>query len=285
VSRGLIVLKLGGELLDHPEHLASIVAALADTCRDTRLVVVHGGGREIDAALHKAGVDTRQVDGLRITDRQTLEVVVAVLAGTVNTRLVAALVGAGVAAVGLTGADAACGLADRAPVHRAVDGRLVDLEEVGIPQPAADPRLIRTLVEAGYVPVLASIGLGADARLLNVNADTFAGSLAARLGAHRLVIAGTTAGVLGPEGTTVREADRHDVERLVRGRTATAGMVAKLSACLHALEAGVGDVLIVDGRSRAAIEQAVSGSMPAGATRLVDAGIARPETLHLAPGA
>src|SRR6185369_17979927 len=97
------------------------------------LVVVHGGGKEIDAALRTAGIEKRQVDGLRITDQPTLEIVVAVLAGAVNTRFVAALNAAGVAAVGLTGADAQCGLAEIAPPHRAVDGRLVDLGRVGVP--------------------------------------------------------------------------------------------------------------------------------------------------------
>src|SRR6185369_14447665 len=96
------------------------------------LVVVHGGGKEIDAALATAGIEKRQVDGLRITDQPTLEIVVAVLAGAVNTRLVAALNAAGVAAVGLTGADARIGLAQRAPAHHAVDGRTVDLGRVGV---------------------------------------------------------------------------------------------------------------------------------------------------------
>src|SRR5687768_17358550 len=154
------------------------------------LVIVHGGGKEIDAALRAAGIEKRQVDGLRITDEATLAVVVGVPAGAVNTRLVAALNAAGVAAVGLTGADARCGLSDAAPPHRAVDGRTVDLGRVGIPSDAANMRVITTLVDGAFVPVMACIGLGADGRLFNVNADTMAGHLAARLGARRLVIAG-----------------------------------------------------------------------------------------------
>ena len=86
------------------------------------MAIVHGGGKEIDAALKVAGIEKRQVDGLRITDDATLDVVVSVLAGTINTRFVAALTTAGVSAVGLTGADAACGLVDAAPLHRTVDG-------------------------------------------------------------------------------------------------------------------------------------------------------------------
>ena len=157
------------------------------------VVIVHGGGKEIDAALKRAGIEKRQVDGLRITDDATLDVVVAVLAGAINTRLVAALNAAGVRAVRLTGADANCGLSDAAAPHQAVDGRVVDLERVGVPSADADMRLLQTLSRDGFVPVVACIGIGREGQLFNVNADTLAGHLAARLGARRLVIAGTTA--------------------------------------------------------------------------------------------
>ena len=231
--------------------------------------VVHGGGREIDAALNTAGIEKRQVEGLRITDQATLDVVVAVLAGTVNTRLVAALQTAGVDAVGLTGADAACGLSAAAPPHRTVDGRDVDLGRVGIPTAGADTRLLRTLVGDGFVPVIACIGLGRDGQLFNVNADTFAGHLAARLGARRLIIGGTTAGVLAGDGSTLTLLDAEAVGRLIADGTATAGMIAKLRACEHALTAGVDDVVIVDGRNTAALTAAATSDVPQSATRLV----------------
>src|SRR5712692_1896349 len=111
----VIVLKLGGDLLEEPSRLQGVVLAVATIAGRTPLAIVHGGGKEIDVALHAAGIAKRQVDGLRITDDPTLEVVVSVLAGTINTRLVAALTTAGVAAVGLSGADDGCGLADPAP--------------------------------------------------------------------------------------------------------------------------------------------------------------------------
>jgi acetylglutamate kinase len=190
-----------------------------------------------------------------------------VLAGSVNTRLVAALNAAGVSAVGLTGADGFCGLSDAAPPHRAADGRVVDLERVGIPTAAADMRLPRLLVNGGFVPVLACIGAGADGRLFNVNADTFAGHLAAALGASRLIIAGTTPGVL-ENGTTIPVVDQAAIARLVGDGTATAGMIAKLRACEHALAAGVEEVVIVDGRDRRALTDAALGAAPAAATVL-----------------
>jgi acetylglutamate kinase len=264
-----VVVKFGGELLDDPGRLTTIVAAVARMASLAPLVIVHGGGKEIDAALKAAGLEKRQVDGLRVTDRPTLDVVVAVLAGTVNTRFVAALTAAGVAAVGLTGADGGCGLCEAAPPHHAVDGRIVDLGHVGVPSARSDVRVLEALTAARFVPVVASIGAAADGRLLNVNADTLAGHLAARLEARRLVIAGTTSGVLDESGATVAVLEPPGIAALIRGGTATAGMVAKLRACEHALLGGAGEVVIVDGRDAAALEAAVAAPAPLRATRIV----------------
>jgi acetylglutamate kinase len=264
-----LVLKFGGELIEDRGRLPAVVEAIREIAAFTPLVVVHGGGREIDAALQRAGIEKRQIEGLRITDEATLDVVVSVLAGIVNTRFVAALTTAGVAAVGLTGADARCGLSMPAPPHETIDGRLVDLGEVGIPAPAADMRLITALLEQAFVPVAACIGLGTDGRLFNVNADVFAGHLAARLRARRLVVAGTTAGVLQSNGATIAALDRASIANLLSDGTATAGMIAKLRACDEALTAGVEDVVITDGRQAAALVAAARDTAPAGATRLV----------------
>jgi acetylglutamate kinase len=283
VSRAPIVLKFGGELLDDASRFEGVVAATAAIAASgVPLIVAHGGGREIDAALKAAGIEKRQVEGLRITDEPTLDVVVAVLAGTINTRFVAALTAAGVAAVGLTGVDGACGLADPAPPHRTVDGRFVDLGRVGEPNEQADMRLLTTLIRGGFVPVIASIGVGSDGQLLNVNADTLAGHLAARLGAGRLVVAGTTPGVLGPDGATVPELDPEAIARLVEGGTATSGMIAKLRACERALAGGVGDVVIVDGRDPSALRDAATGSLPQAATRVAGEAGARTATIGAA---
>jgi len=264
------IVKFGGELLEEPSRLQTVVKAMANVAAATPLVIVHGGGKEIDAALKTAGIEKRQVEGLRITDEQTLDVVVAVL-GAVNTRLVAALSTAGVTAVGLTGADGNCGLANVAPPHRTVDGRTIDLGRVGIPNERADTRLLSSLTRDRFVPVLACIGLGTDGRLLNVNADTFAGHVAARLGARRLVVAGTTPGVLDDAGATLRTIEPQAMARLINSGTATAGMIAKLRACEHALANGVADVVIVDGRDETALEAAALGTPPPTATRLVTA--------------
>jgi acetylglutamate kinase len=266
----LVVLKVGGELLEDRAHLRGVAASVARVIAcGTPLVIVHGGGKEIDAALEAAGIEKRQIDGLRITDGATLDIVVSVLAGAVNTRFVAALTTAGVPAVGLTGADAACGLCDAAGPHQAIDGRLVDLGCVGVPSDRGDMRLLRTLAGQSFVPVVACIGLGGDGRLFNVNADTLAGHLAARLGARRLVIAGTTAGVLDGSGATLPLVESRTIARLLLDGTVTAGMIAKLRAAQQALLAGVGDVVIVDGRDRSALESATGLDAPPRSTLLV----------------
>jgi acetylglutamate kinase len=273
-----VVLKFGGELLEDQARLHKAAAAVAEIvgASTSPTVIVHGGGREIDAALKSAGIEKRQVDGLRITDEATLEVVVGVLAGTINTRFVAVLATAGVRAVGLTGADGGCGASDAAPPHRAVDGRIVDLGRVGVPTDTADVQVLTTLTAQRFVPVIASIGLARDGRLFNVNADTFAGHIAARLNARRLVIAGTTPGVLDDSGRTVEQLEPAAIDRLIATGTATAGMVAKLRACEHALSHGVVDVMIVDGSDQPTLVSAALQGTPAGATRL--AGTAATQT-------
>ena len=246
--RSPLVLKLGGELLEEPGDLRAIATDIARLARRTALVVVHGGGREIDAALAAAGIAKQQVDGLRITDARTLDVVVGVLAGGINTRLVAALRAAGAKPVGLTGADASVATMRRAAPIVSVAGATVDLGLVGSPTGNGAPQLLSDLVGRGYVPVVACIGATRTGQILNVNADTLASHLASELGARRLVIAGGTSGVLDEQGSTIGRLTTRDAARLIRSGTANKGMVAKLAACRTALRKGVGDVLIANGR-------------------------------------
>ena len=243
-----LVLKLGGELLEQPEDLQHIAEGVASLAEHASLVVVHGGGREIDAALATAGIPKQQVDGLRVTDARTLDIVVAVLAGTINTRLVAALRRAGARPVGLTGADAAVVTVRRASPVASVTGAKVDLGLVGSPINNGAPRLLTDLLARRYVPVVACVGATRDGQLLNVNADTLASHLAIQLGARRLVFAGGTAGVLNAQGQPIERLTSRAAARLIRTGTANKGMVAKLEACRAALRKGVGDVLIASGR-------------------------------------
>ena len=242
-----LVLKLGGELLELPSRLGAIAAVIAAT--PSPLVIVHGGGRAIDADLKARGKAPRFVDGLRVTDEDTLETVVCVLAGKINTAFVAALGAAGVKAVGLTGADTSLGLATLAPPLQTTAGTVADLGLVGVPRQDAPVRLLTDLMSLGYVPVVASVGVDSQGGLLNVNADTLAAHLARAAGATRLIIAGKTAGVFDETGATCRALDADAARAMVAAGTARDGMVAKLGACLDALSGGVADVRIVDGRA------------------------------------
>jgi acetylglutamate kinase len=266
-STAPVVLKFGGELLEEPTRVAELASALARLAKSVPLVIVHGGGREIDAALARAGIEKRQVDGLRITDEPTLDIVVSVLAGLINTRLVAALGAAGVPAVGLTGADAGMGLVRPAKPHVAASGTTVDLDRVGEPVGKDKPALLVDLCRKGYVPVVSSIGAARDGRLFNVNADTLAGNLAGRLKSPRLIVAGATAGVLDGDGGTIADLSFSEIESLVAGGGATAGMIAKLSACSRAVEGGAREVFIADGRDARALSVLARHGRAAGAAK------------------
>lgn len=250
------VLKLGGELLEDAAAVRACAAAIVRLSKREPLVVVHGGGRSIDAELKMRGLTPRFADGLRITDSATLDSVVAVLAGRTNTALVATIGALGAKAVGLTGADARIGLAVKAAPLATVKGDQVDLGLVGEPRDG-DVTLIADLLGLGYLPVVASVGVAADGTLLNVNADTFAAHLAASLKARRLIVAGTTAGVLDGAGATIDELTASDVEQLAASGTAHSGMLAKLTACRHAKRGGVGEVAIVAGRGVEDFDEAV----------------------------
>lgn len=264
------VLKLGGELIESDQRLAAIGKAIKSAAKKARLVIVHGGGREIDAALAQVGIPKRQVDGLRVTDAETLNIVVSVLAGSINTKFVAAINAAGGKAVGLTGADAGIAPVEKAAPHKATNGETVDLGMVGTPLKAPTPDVIETLCKAGYIPVIACIGASKSGRLFNVNADTLAGSLAARLKAKRLVIAGATPGVLDKKNQTIARLNKERIEKLVKSGTANAGMVAKLAACQAALKGGAKNVVIVDGRVPSRLVKAVAGEKTSATTKVVN---------------
>jgi acetylglutamate kinase len=273
-----VVLKFGGELLEGPERMAALALALARLGRRTPLVVVHGGGREIDASLARAGIVKRQVDGLRITDAATLDIVVGVLAGLVNTRFVAALGAAGVQAVGLTGADAGIGRVKPAPPHVSATGATVDLGQVGEPVGRETPALLTDLLRKGYLPVISSIGASRDGRLFNVNADTLAAHLAGRLKSPRLIIAGATAGVLDRDGSTIAEMTFTDIGALVKSGGATAGMIAKLAACRSAIENGAREVFVANGRDLAGLAVLARHGRAAGTAKSTRISNDRPAT-------
>ena len=242
-----IVLKLGGELVTESSSRRNIAKAIARLAANGSLVVIHGGGPDIDAELAARGITKRAVDGLRVTDLATLDVVVSILAGRINTQLVAAARHAGVRAVGLTAADSNVASVQRAKPYTTTKGDVVDLGFVGQPTDTTKPELLHQLCNDGFVPVITSVGCDDSGQLLNVNADTLAGHLAVQLGATQLLMAGGTAGVLDQEGHTIPTLDRMLLQQLLADGRASAGMVAKLMACSEAARSGVARVEIIDG--------------------------------------
>ena len=261
------ILKIGGELLEEPADLAVIVRHVQRAVSDAELplVIVHGGGRELSAELSRRGAAPRMVDGIRITDDAALQAAVSVLRGTINTRLVAALIAQGVRAVGLSGVDGAVLRARRAPRVRSRAGKTVDLGHVGLPLPSADVALLRLLCNEGWVPVVASLGVGLDGALLNVNADVAAAHLAVALRASSLLVLGGTEGVFGADGRTLETLTIEVAEALIASGAARDGMAAKLEACTRASASGVADVRILNGRA----------PQLGGGTRVTAGGIAR----------
>jgi acetylglutamate kinase len=241
------VLKLGGELLEDAAAMNATARGVHALAAREDVVVVHGGGRAIDGELRARGLEPRFVDGLRITDAAALESVVAVLAGRTNTAFVAALFAAGTRAVGLTGADAGIGLSRKVDLFSTTAGGQVDLGLVG--HPVETPvTLLEDMITLGYVPVIASIGVSADGGLLNVNADTLAAHLAGALRANRLIVAGSTAGVLDSSGEPIETLTVETIDTMIASGEAHSGMIAKLVACRSAIEHGVDEVAIVSGR-------------------------------------
>jgi len=253
VSDGAIVVKLGGSTLGtHDTSLADCVA-LHQAGRP--VVIVHGGGATVSDWLARLEVPVEWVDGLRKTTEQSRDVVVAVLAGLVNTTLVQQLNALGARAVGLTGADAAS-------MQSPASARGLGL--VG-ETPQANTSLIESLLASGYLPVLAPIGVTPHSNdLLNMNADTAAGAIAAALPAEHIVFLTDVAGILDGDGAVLAELCATGISELRQGGVISGGMLPKVDACQRAAQHGA-HARIVDGRAPGAIPTALTG---AGGTRV-----------------
>ena len=204
-------------------------------------IVVHGGGPQIGHMLQRLGIKSRFVDGLRVTDRETMEVVEMVLAGTINKQLVAAINAAGGCAIGLTGKDG--GLIRARKVTRNGD----DLGFVGEPE-HVDDRVLETCRQSDIIPIIAPIGVGAAGETYNINADTVAGAVAAAVRARRFLLLTDVPGVLDADKQLIPELTAAQARRLIADGTISGGMIPKVETCLEAVEGGVEAAVIVDGR-------------------------------------
>ncbi|OYW46935.1 MAG: acetylglutamate kinase [Sphingomonadales bacterium 12-68-11] len=246
------VVKYGGHAMGDPEaarDFAEDIVLLKAVGIDP--VVVHGGGPQIGAMLAKLGVESRFVDGLRVTDKETAQIAEMVLSGAINKELVGWIAQAGGRAIGISGKDG--GLVTASKVTRtSVDPdslieREIDLGFVGEPE-FVDTALLDTLCKAGIIPVIAPIAAGADGHTYNINADTMAGAIAAALGAARLFLLTDVAGVLDKSGTLLTDLTPADIARLKEDGTIGGGMIPKLETCVQAVEAGCEAAVVLDGR-------------------------------------
>jgi acetylglutamate kinase len=245
-----LLIKLGGTLLDAPETLYCLTREIAEVARHASTVVVHGGGKQMTAFLAERGIESRFVNGLRVTTPEVLDAVVKVFAGSVNASLVSAFRAAGVRPVGLSGLDA--GLVDAEPLNS-------QLGHVGKPI-RSDARLLALLISEHYLPVVACVAGDAQGAIYNVNADQMAVACASGFGADKLLFLTDVEGVRDGTGQARESLTAAEARAFIREGVATGGMQAKLEAAVTALQQGVGEVLIAAGTHAGVVTKLVAGS-------------------------
>ncbi len=237
-----IVIKYGGHAMTEPELRASFARdVVLLKYIGVRPVLVHGGGPQIAATLDRLGKKSTFVEGLRVTDDATMEVVAMVLGGTVNREIVELVNRGGARAVGLTGNDGPMILVKKKKVDGHDLGRVGEVVEV-------DPSPLRAVAEAGFVPVVAPLGVDGDGVTYNVNADEVAGALAGALNAEKLILLTDVEGVLDRDGGLLSRLTCDEIGKLVSEGTIKGGMIPKVQCCMGAVQGGVGRAHVIDGR-------------------------------------
>jgi acetylglutamate kinase len=232
-----VVIKVGGTLLDNAGSRDQIARQLAEAAREQELVVVHGGGKQVTRYLEERGLSSEFVGGLRVSNEAVIEAVTQVIAGSVNKRLVAAIIAAGQAAVGLSGVDGPLTEADQWDASLGLVGRAGRTAGT----------LLESLSNNGYLPVVACIAGDRQGNIYNVNADQMAVSCALGWRAERLLFLTDVGGVHGEGGQVLAGICLEQIARLIESGIASGGMRAKLEAAAAALTAGVREVAIADG--------------------------------------
>jgi len=247
-----IVVKYGGHAMGD-EHLADLFAQDVVLLKQIGMnpIVVHGGGPQIGQMLERLKIKSSFIDGLRVTDRATVEIVEMVLSGSINKQLVQAINGAGGLAIGLSGKDANLILARKLErTHRESDShieKVLDLGFVGEPQ-AVNADVLALFERSAIIPVIAPIGVGRDGETFNINADTAAGAVASAVKATRLLLLTDVTGVLDKQKKLIQELALAEARALIADGTIQGGMIPKIETCIEAVEGGVEAAVIIDGR-------------------------------------
>ena len=252
-----IVIKYGG-------HAMVDETLKEDFARDITLmkfvglhpVVVHGGGPQIGSVLDKMGISSHFVDGMRVTDEPTMDVVEMVLVGKVNKEIVAQISQQGGKAVGLSGKDGGLILSRKLhlvrPQTQDKPPEIIDMGMVG-EVAAVKPEIIRTLESGGFIPVIAPVGVGESGETYNINADWVASKIAVALNAIKLILLTDVEGVMGQGGSLISSMKAKAVQKLLEEGTVSGGMIPKIQCALEALQRGVKRVHIIDGRKPHAV--------------------------------
>jgi len=239
-SDAIVVIKLGGHAMTSDEAMDSFARDVV-LMRQVGInpVIVHGGGPMIDALLDKLEIKSQFVNGKRVTDEATMEVVEMVLSGTVNKRIVQAINKQGGRAVGLSGKDANLVICDPADPALGLVGNPSEI----------NPDVIRTLFENDLIPVIAPMGAGRNGETFNINGDTVAGAIAGALNADRLLLLTDVSGVKNADGDVLTEMNSDQIREMTASGVIAGGMIPKTETALAALEEGVKAVVILDGRA------------------------------------
>lgn len=238
-----VVIKFGGNAMvddDLATSFAHDIVLLKQV--GVNPIVVHGGGPQIGKMLERLNIETEFIDGLRVTDKATVDVVEMILSGSINKSIVTAINQAGGQAIGLSGKDGNLLVAEKTTSRSGND-----IGFVGEPK-AVNPEVIKTLAGSDIIPVIAPVGIGEDGATYNINADTAAGAIAAAVGAKRLLMLTDIAGVLNGEGQLITNVSAAEAEALIDDGTIAGGMIPKVQTCLNAVAKGVEAAVIMDGR-------------------------------------
>lgn len=242
-----VVIKFGGNAMvdeDLKSSFAQDIVLLKQV--GVNPVIVHGGGPQIGKLLEKIGKESRFIEGMRVTDGETMDVVEMVLGGLVNKQIVALINRHGGRAVGLTGKDGGL-ISARKMKLTSAEAENQDLGQVGEVD-SIDPAVVQMLDQDGFIPVIAPIGVGKDGASYNINADLVAGKLASVLGAEKLLLLTNTVGVLDPEGNLLTGITTGETDQLIEQGIIHGGMLPKVGCALDAVKAGVKTGHIIDGR-------------------------------------
>lgn len=249
-QQSLTVIKIGGSTLGN--HDTTLMDLVELQKKGEKFVVIHGGGKTISEWMEKQGVRPKFVNGLRVTDSQSLDIVVGVLTGVINKSLVASINSLGGRAIGISGADGNMVNAEIADPQLGYVGKIKSV----------DTAPIKTILEAGYIPVIAPVGIHSDSddhnKLLNINADTVAGYVSSAINADRMVFLTDVEGVLDSSKRLISRMTKRQADSLVASHVIDGGMIPKMEACIEALSGGAISQ-IVDGRAPGALKDVITG--------------------------